>query len=132
MSRDRQQQLVQARDLIATLTSADAARFTLVASKTPPQPQGKAIYVRKSGTLVFLATNMPALPAHKIYELWLIPENGAPVPAGLFRPDAQGNAALIKPPLSTGLQARTFAITIEPSAGSAAPTSKPIMVGIGG
>jgi anti-sigma-K factor RskA len=130
-SSGQQQQLLQAKELIATLTSADAAHFTLVASKTPPQPQGKAIYVRSTSTLVFLASNMPELPPQKIYELWLIPTTGAPIPAGLFRPDAHGSAALIKPPLPPGVEAKTFAITVEPQAGSPAPTSTPIMVGIG-
>jgi anti-sigma-K factor RskA len=131
-SASQQQQLVQAKELIATLTSADALHFTLVEGKTPPRPQGKAIYVRSTGTLVFLASNMPTLPPQKIYELWLIPTSGAPMPAGLFRPDTHGSAALIKPPLPAGVQPKTFAITVEPSAGSAAPTSTPIMVGVGG
>jgi anti-sigma-K factor RskA len=128
----QQQQLVQANELIATLTSADALHFTLVEGKTPPRPQGKAIYVPSTGTLVFLASNMPKLPPQKTYELWLIPTTGAPMPAGLFRPDTHGSAALIKPPLAAGVQPKTFAITVEPSAGSPAPTSTPIMVGIGG
>jgi anti-sigma-K factor RskA len=130
-STGQQKQLLQAKELIATMTSADAAHFTLVAGKTPPQPQGKAIYVRSTGTLVFLASNMPELPAQKTYELWLIPASGAPIPAGVFRPDSHGSAALIKPPLPNGVEAKTFAITVEPGAGSAAPTSTPIMVGIG-
>ena len=131
-SAGQQERLVQAKELIATLTSVDAVHFTLVAGKTPPQPQGKAIYVRSTGTLVFLASNMPELPPQKTYELWLIPTSGAPIPAGLFRPDTHGSAALIKPPLPTGIEAKTFAITVEPGPGSAAPTSTPIMVGIGG
>jgi anti-sigma-K factor RskA len=130
-STGQQKQLQQAKELIATLTSADAAHFTLVAGKTPPQPQGKAIYLRSTSTLVFLASNMPELPPQKTYELWLIPTNGAPIPAGLFRPDTHGSAALINPPLPTGVEAKTFAITVEPGAGSAAPTSTPIMIGIG-
>jgi anti-sigma-K factor RskA len=129
-SRGQQQQLLQAKELITTLTSPDAVHFTLVAGKTPPQPQGKAIYQRSTGTLVFLASNLPELPPQKIYELWLIPTNGAPIPAGLFRPDAHGSAAVVKPPLPTGVEAKTFAITVEPGSGSTAPTSTPVMVGI--
>ena len=126
------QQLVEAKQLLTTLTSPDAVHFTLVAGKTPPQPQGKAIYVPRSGTLVFLANNLPAIPPQKAYELWLIPAIGAPVPAGLFKPDAHGAAAVIRPPLAAGVEAKAFAITIEPEAGSPAPTSQPIMLGIGG
>jgi anti-sigma-K factor RskA len=128
----QQLQLLQAKELITTLTSPDAVHFTLVAGKTPPQPQGKAIYQRSTGTLVFLASNLPELPPQKTYELWLIPTNGAPIPVGLFRPDAHGSAAVVKPPLPTGVEAKTFAITVEPSSGSTAPTSTPVMVGVTG
>jgi len=104
----------------------------LAATNTAPQPGGRAIYDPASGTLVFIANNMPAVPAQKIYELWLIPTSGAPVPAGLFKPNARGTATITKAPLRTGLDAKTFAITIEPEAGSSAPTSQPIMVGTRG
>jgi anti-sigma-K factor RskA len=129
---NQQAQLMQAKELLTSLTSPDALHFTLVAGKTPPQPQGKAIYVRGTGTLVFLANNMPKLPAQKIYELWLIPASGAPIPAGIFRPDAHGTATVVRPPLPPGVEAKTFAITVEPESGSAAPTSQPIMVGVQG
>jgi anti-sigma-K factor RskA len=131
-SSKQNQQLLEAKQLLATLASPDAAHFTLVAGKTPPQPQGKAIYVRSSGMLVFLASNLPAIPPQKTYELWLIPTSGAPIPAGLFKPDARGAAAVIHPPLPTGVEAKAFAITVEPEAGSSAPTSQPVMVGTGG
>jgi len=122
-------QLLEAKRLLATLTSPDAEHFTLVAGKTPPQPQGKVIYVRGSGTVVFLASNMVPAPPEKAYELWLIPASGAPIPAGVFKPDAGGAAAVVHPPLPSGVEAKAFAITIEPEAGSPAPTSQPIMVG---
>ncbi len=126
-SANQQQQLLQANELLTSLTSAEAEHFTLVAAKSPPQPQGRAIYVRRNGTLVFLASNMAPLPAQKIYELWLIPKTGAPIPVGLFKPNSDGNATLVKPQIPAGVEAKTFAITIEPREGSPAPTSQPIM-----
>ncbi|HZC23877.1 MAG TPA: anti-sigma factor [Candidatus Binatia bacterium] len=131
-SSSQEQRLQQAKQLIETLSSPEADHYVLVASKAPPQPQGRAIYVASQGTVVFLANNMPQLPPEKIYELWLIPTSGAPIPAGVFRPNAQGSAAVVKPPLPAGVEAKTFAITVEPKEGSAAPTSQPIMVGTRG
>jgi anti-sigma-K factor RskA len=131
-SANQQQQLVQARQLISALSGPDADHFVLVASKAPPQPQGRAVYLAKSGTLVFLASNMPVLPPEKIYELWLIPVSGSPIPAGVFRPNAKGSGSVVGPPLAPGIQAKTFAITVEPKEGSQAPTSQPIMVGTRG
>ena len=128
---EQQNQLTQARDLVSTFTSAETKHITLVAVRTLPQPQGKAFYLRSTGHLIFLASNMAPLPASKAYELWLIPETGAPIPAGVFRPDAHGSATIVNPPLPTGLEAKAFAITIEPKAGSPAPSTQPIMVGAG-
>ena len=127
----QQDQLRSANQLLATLTDPAAARFTLSAAKTA-QPQGKAIYARDRASLIFLASNMPALPPQKAYELWLIPVTGAPIPAGVFKPAADGSAAVINPPLPQNVEAKTFAITVEPENGSSAPTSQPIMVGTGG
>jgi anti-sigma-K factor RskA len=131
-STSQQRQLLQAQQLISSLSATDADHFVLVAGKTPPQPQGRAVYLAKSGTLVLLASNMPALPAEKIYELWLIPTSGAPIPAGTFRPNAEGSGSVVEPPLPPGVEAKTFAITVEPKEGSPAPTSQPIMVGTRG
>lgn len=129
--RAEQIQLQQARDIVSTLTATDAMRVTLVAAKTPPQPQGKAIYVRDRSSLIFLATNLPSLPPGKAYELWLIPVTGTPVPAGVFKPDVHGSAMVLNPPLPPRTEAKTFAITVEPEHGSPAPTSQPIMLGAG-
>ena len=127
----QQAQLQKAREVVETLTSSDALRITVVAAKAPPQPQGKAIYVRNRSSLIFLASNMPQLPPQKAYELWLIPTSGAPIPAGVFKPDARGSAQVIQPPLPAGVEAKTFAITVEPESGSPAPTSAVVMVGAG-
>lgn len=130
-SSQQQAQLERAREVVSTLTATDAMRVTLVAAQAPPQPQGKAIYVRERSSLIFLASNMPALPPQKAYELWLIPTTGNPIPAGLFKPDVRGNATVIEPTLSAGVEAKAFAITVEPEQGSAAPTSPVVMMGAG-
>ena len=130
-SSQQQAQLERAREVVSTLTSTDAMRVTLVAAQAPPQPQGKAIYVKDRSSLVFLASNMPPLPPQKIYELWLIPTNGAPIPAGVFKPDARGSATVIEPPLPAGVEAKTFAITVEPEQGSSTPTMPIVMMGAG-
>jgi anti-sigma-K factor RskA len=124
-------ELTRARDVVSTLTASDAMRVTLVAAKAPPQPQGKAIYVRDRSSLIFIASNMPKLPTDKTYELWLIPAQGNPIPAGLFKPDALGSATVINPPLPGGVEAKAFAITVEAEAGSATPTMPIAMMGAG-
>jgi anti-sigma-K factor RskA len=128
----QQRELARAREVVATLAAPDSQQVTLVAVKTPPQAHGKAFYQRSSGTLIFLASNLPPLPPEKIYELWLIPASGSPVAAGIFRPDTHGSAAVLNPPLPRGVEAKTFAVTLEPATGSHdAPRGQPVIVGAG-
>ncbi len=113
------------------LTDPDGQHFTLVAVKTPVQPQGKAFYLRNRSSLVFVANNMPVLPPQKAYELWLIPAHGAPIPAGVFKPNARGSATVVNPPLPAGAEAKAFAITVENEAGASTPTMPIVMMGTG-
>jgi anti-sigma-K factor RskA len=124
-------EMEELRRIAAPIIEPEAQRVTLVAAKTPPQPQGKAFYLRSRGSLVFLANNMLPLPPQKAYELWLIPVSGAPIPAGVFKPDAHGSASVVNPPLPAGVEAKAFAITVENEAGSPAPTTPVLMVGAG-
>ncbi len=119
------------RRIAAPIIAPEAQRITLVAMKTPPQPQGKAFYLRNRSNLVFVANNMPALPPQKAYELWLIPMQGAPMPAGMFKPDAHGSATVVNPPLPAGMEAKAFAITVENEAGATTPTMPIVMMGTG-
>jgi hypothetical protein len=128
---ESRRQLEELRKIAAPILQPEAQRVTLVAAKAPPQPQGKAFYLRGRGSLVFLANNMPALPPQKAYELWLIPVSGAPIPAGVFKPDARGNASVVNPPLPAGAEAKAFAITVENEAGAATPTMPIVMMGAG-
>jgi anti-sigma-K factor RskA len=127
----QQAELQRAKEIVSTLTATDAMKVTLVAAKTPPQPQGKVMYVKERASLIFMASNLPAVPSQKAYELWLIPMNGAPMPAGMFKPDARGSAMVIDPPLPSGVEAKTFAITIEPESGASTPTMPIVMMGAG-
>jgi anti-sigma-K factor RskA len=124
-------ELEELRRIAAPIISPEAQRVTLVAMKTAPQPQGKAFYLRNRSSLVFVANNMPALPPQKAYELWLIPTQGAPIAAGVFKPDAHGSATVVNPPLPAGAEAKAFAITVENEAGSNVPTSPVLMMGTG-
>jgi anti-sigma-K factor RskA len=131
--RDQQAKLEQANQVLATLLDPDAMRIELVATGNKPQPRGKAIYQRSNHNLIFFASNLPPLPAEKIYELWLFPANGgAPISAGLFKPDSRGGATVVNPPLPPGVAAKNFAVTLEPESGShQAPRGTPVIVGVG-
>lgn len=90
-------------------------------------PEGRVLVNPKRGVL-FLASNLPPAPAGKIYELWIIPKGGAPKPSGLFQSDANGNAMhMVAGPIDIAATG-AFAVSVEPEAGSPAPTTTPIIV----
>ncbi len=135
LHREAQEQrllVAEARKVAEVLTAQDAKHFMLVSAPAKPVPQGRAIYLEKRGALVFVASNLDPIPAGKTYELWLLPaaEGAAPIPAGLFKPDARGSAAVLTPPLPAGVAAKGFAVTIENEGGSQTPTMPIVMVGM--
>ncbi len=120
----------RAQQVLDVLTARSAQRALLISGKTHPEPTGRAVYLADNGGLIFQGSNLDALPADKTYELWVIPANGkAPIPAGLFRPDAAGNASLVLPPLPKGVPAKAFGVTIEKAEGSETPTAPIILAG---
>ncbi len=77
---------------------------------------------------MFVGTGLPALSANKTFELWVVPAKGAPKPAGVFRPNAIGEAVDISSALVNASGAAAVAVSVEPLAGSTAPTTKPFLI----
>jgi len=119
---------------LQTLTDAGAMQLTLrlpVAEGQPPvhTPEGHAAYIAEKGALVFVASNLEPLEPYKTYELWVIPANGQDaVPAGIFKPDPNGNASVVMPDIPKGILAKTFGVTIEDDGGSKSGPTKPIIL----
>jgi hypothetical protein len=86
----------------------------------PAPPRGNFFLNPRLGVLL-IASNLPALPAGRAYEMWVIPKGSMPVPAGLFQSGPQGTAMHILPGIVDPNV--TVAVTVEPESGSAAPTS---------
>lgn len=119
-----------AQEVLDVLTSPSAQRVVLTSGRTSGVPIGRAVYLASRGGLIFEANNLEHLPGNKTYELWVIPASGkAPIPAGLFRPDATGSASLVLPSLPKGVPAKAFGVTIEKAQGSAAPTAPIVLIG---
>jgi anti-sigma-K factor RskA len=114
--------------LMDALIDPKAERVTLTAKPAARAPSGRVTYNADNGKLVFLASDLDPLQLYKTYELWILPADGsAPIPAGTFHPDDQGNASLILPELPKGASAKGFGVTIEDDGGSQTPT-KPIVL----
>jgi anti-sigma-K factor RskA len=125
----KQDELDRTRAVLDLLRSTDAMRVHLVSSTAPwPWPEGKVYYQQKNG-LLFMASHLPPLDPGKAYQLWCVTEEGNPLSAGIFEPDAKGNATLMLHRVPVPMRPKTFAVTIEPEGGATGPTGPQVMVG---
>jgi len=122
------EELARQKELVTILQ--DPATRVVALSGLPPAPDAKArmLWHATSGGLL-VAQGLPPAPAGKAYELWAIAGTGAPVPAGVFAVDARGVGSLRVAPLRSGGPPDTFAVTLEPAGGVAAPTGSMYLVG---
>lgn len=97
----------------------------------PAKPARGRVFVSPRRGIVLIAANLPSIPADRIFEMWVIPQSGAPIPAGTFRAGAgtgeQDSAVYVRPgPVPSS--AAAVAVTVEPAAGSTKPTTTPFIV----
>ncbi len=128
-NQDQSVQLTQMSDQLRLLTAPDAVHVSLNPQKSPRQPSGTAIISPSQKRMMFMASNLPQVPNGMAYELWIIPMKGAPMAAGVFKPDEHGNAMMMDHPMPAGVEAKAFALTVEKEAGSDKPTSPIVIMG---
>ncbi len=122
----------RAQEILQTLTDPTAMQVALHLPVTgaTPKPEAHAAYIAERGNLVFIASHLKPIGPNKTYELWLLPASGtAPVAAGLFRPDENGNASVLLPTLPKNIAAKGFGVTVENEGGSKAPTPPIVLAG---
>ena len=126
---DQKVVLAHAQENMRLLLAPDAVHVSLIPPKAGKQPNATAIVSQSQNRMTLMASNLPPVPPGKAYELWIIPPQGAPVNAGVFKPDEHGSAVMLNHPLPGGVQPKTFALTVEDEAGSDKPTSPIVLVG---
>lgn len=91
---------------------------------------GRVMWNHKLKMWKLCAFNLPALPADKTYEVWMITAKGKKMPAGLFKPDPKTRSIMMTPTLPPHRQIMTeIAVTIEPAGGSLQPTGAVLLAG---
>ena len=121
--KEQGEELQKVEAVVKLLHDPDTQQITLVAGRELPKPHVKTFYSPKMGRLILVASNLGQLPPEKMYELWLLPANGgAPMPCGMFSPSAKGDAMMDYSLSAAGIDAKGFAITVEPESGSSVPT----------
>jgi anti-sigma-K factor RskA len=120
-----QQELDQARAVnqaISLLLSSPQA--TLLSHSTTKGGVATVVLVADRHELAVITNGLPALPAGKVYQLWLIGKTKI-VSAGLLPPAQAGRTP---PVLASGVvKGDTLGLTVEPAPGSTQPTTTPIL-----
>ncbi len=124
--------VARAREVLQTLNDPSAMQVAMhfpVPHQTA-RPEAHAAYVASTGNLIFVASHLRPIPGNRTYELWLLPASGeAPLPAGLFKPDRNGNASVVLPTLPKNIAAKGFGVTLEADGGSSSPTPPILLAG---
>jgi hypothetical protein len=108
------------------LLKSDRVRLvSLHRPETPASAQAYVVWDMAAGQWHFYASDLPAPPAGKQYQLWARDKDGRLVPGPAFNVDAQGlGSAVVDMPQLDPQAAAKAVVTLEPVGGSKEPTGK--------
>jgi anti-sigma-K factor RskA len=117
----------QARTVVEVETAADTIPVALNSAGDKPG-RGLVRYNARQG-IVLMNAVLPAPPAGKAYQLWLVPDSGSPISAGVFFPGPGGEIPLMMSHVPPGTVAKAFAVTVESGSGNPQPTGPKVLIG---
>jgi hypothetical protein len=118
-------ELTRLTEAFAILGGADTT-VTTFGTGQPAPPKGK-VFVSATRGVLLIASNLPPAPSGKVYEMWVIPKSGNPVPAGLFQSQTDGTAMHIQRGPVNAPATAAVAVTLENDGGAPQPTSTPLI-----
>lgn len=105
---------------LAIIAAADTVEMVLKGAGAAPNANGR-VFTSQTHGLLFSATGLPLLQDEQSYQLWFL-TRGAPVSAGLVRPDQQGNVTAAFDPVKDAPTATGFSVSLEGRDGADKPT----------
>jgi hypothetical protein len=125
---DARRTALDAQFQVAVLAAPDLLRIDLGGLPPAPTASARAFWSRSRG-MVFTASNLPPLMPGRVYQLWVIPDQGDPISVGLLEPDPSGTLtkvfqtpADLPPPMAV-------AVSEEPAGGVPLPTGQLYVAG---
>jgi len=112
-------EITTVRQRLTVLTAGDTVELRL-AGQAPARAASARAFLSRSRGVLFTATNLPAIAPDQTYQVWYL-TRGAPLSAGLIKPEADGSAvATFNVPSTTALVG--IAVSLEPAGGVPSPT----------
>lgn len=124
--RSQTNELTRLTEAFAILNGPETREATF--GNTQPKPPRGKVFVNPAQGVLLMASNLPPAPSGKLYEMWLIPKSGKPLPAGLFQSGTNGSAMHIRPGAVDLDATGAVAVTVENEQGADQPTSQPFIV----
>lgn len=116
------------RQFAELLSHPESKVASLAGLPAAPGARARVVWNATRHEAVLLASGLAPAPAGKAYEVWVIGQ-ADPVPAGVFQVGAEGTAVFRLPAVDELARVRTFAVTLEPAAGTPAPTGPMVLAG---
>jgi anti-sigma-K factor RskA len=108
--------------------AAVVAQYTLSGTGQMEAAHGSVFELKREGLTFVQFSGLPSIAADRVYELWLIPSSGQPVPGAVFAPDPLGGKVIVLGHDLSGYKA--LAVTEEAAPhGAPAPTQQPQLAG---
>lgn len=126
-----EQRLAEREATLNALLEPTVQLTTLTATGEAP-PIVQVFWNRAANTLILHTFRLKPVPNGRIYQLWLLPKQGKPIPSTLFNTEATGHQLVQGVTVPADQQIAGFALTVEPAGGSPQPTTTPILVGTAG
>jgi anti-sigma-K factor RskA len=128
MAASLEQERVHVQKLVNALAAPETITVKLAGTEDAAGASGVVKYNSRTGLVVYMA-QLPPLPAEKVYQMWLVPTNGAPISAGIFIPPPDGRPRVLSAEVPGDTEPKAFAVTIEPTGGVAQPTGPKVLLG---
>jgi hypothetical protein len=119
----------QIEKLVGMLASPDTMTVKLAGIGEMTYASGTVKFNAKAGMVLYEAANLPELPAGKSYQMWLVPTSGTPISAGLLGPGGHAWGSMWMADVPADIQAKAFAVTVEPAGGMEQPTGPKVLLG---
>ena len=121
-----QDQMELGRMVASVMMSPDSMPLKLM-PKDKNMPMVHA-YLHPHMGVAITADLMPTMPAARTLQLWFVPKKGQPMSIAIFRPDSDGQVAIVAPVNMPMNGIAALAVTEEPAGGSPQPTTNPAWI----
>jgi anti-sigma-K factor RskA len=119
---------LRVKGLVNVLASPDTVTVKLAGPGYESPASGVVRYNLHLGIVAYKA-ELPPPPQDKVYQMWLVPQDGAPISAGVFAQGAPGDDVVWTAQVPPNTQPKAFAVTLEPAGGVPQPTGPKVLVG---